>query len=66
MEAKTAHKRYLSYRDAMAYTGLGRTLLTQLVTSGAIPAARIHRRVLIDRYALDKWLSEQRYVKAEE
>ena len=66
METQTVEKRYLSYREAMTYTGLGRTLLTQLVTSGSIPAARVNRRVLIDREALDNWLSEQSYVGVKE
>ena len=66
MQTKTVEKRYLSYREAMTYTGLGRTLLTQLVTSGSIPAARVNRRVLIDREALDNWLSKQSYVGVEE
>jgi excisionase family DNA binding protein len=66
METQTVEKRYLSYREAMTYTGLGRTLLTQLVTSGSIPAARVNRRVLIDREALDNWISKQSYVGVKE
>ena len=66
METKAVEKRYLNYQEAMIYTGLGRTLLTQLVTSGSIPAARVNRRVLIDREALDHWISKQSYVGVEE
>ena len=40
MEAKTIGKTLLSYREAMEHTGLGRTLLTKLVATGELPAAR--------------------------
>lgn len=62
MEAKT-EKRWMGYRDAMDYTGLGRTLLTQLVTSGEVRAAKVGTRVLISRDALDEYLDSRSYVE---
>jgi len=48
----------------MEYTGLGRTLLTKLVTTGELPAARVGRRVLISREGLDRYLEGQSYAEA--
>ena len=66
MEAATVGKSWLSYREAMEDTGLGRTLLTKLVTTGEIPAARVGRRVLISREGLDSYLESQSYADTEE
>jgi len=52
---------WLSYELAMAYSSLGRTKLTELVTSGAVPAARVGRRVLISRSGLDEYLRRNGY-----
>jgi len=66
MEAATVGKSWLSYREPMEDTGLGRTLLTKLVTTGEIPAARVGRRVLISREGLDSYLESQSYADTEE
>lgn len=64
MEATTVDKGWLSYREAGEYTGLGRTLLTELVTTGKIPAARVGRRVLISREGLDQFLESRSYAES--
>jgi len=63
METKV-EKRWISYPEAMEYTGLGRTLLTQLVTSGEVRAAKVGTRVLISRDGLDAYLERSSYVEA--
>ncbi len=63
MEATTVNKAWLSYVEAMEYTGLGRTLLTKLVTTSEIPAARVGRRVLISRAGLDEYLRRHSYAE---
>ena len=56
---------WFSYREASTYSGLGRTTLTQLVTSGAIPAAKIGRAVRISRAGLDEHMKRHAYVEAD-
>jgi excisionase family DNA binding protein len=60
---KIEQSAWMSYQEAMRYCGLGRTLLTQLVTSGQIPAARVGRRVLISRRGLDEYLQSNSYAE---
>lgn len=60
MEAKT-ERRWFRYAEAIEYTGLGRTTLTQLVTSGEVQAAKVGKRVLISRDSLDRYLESQSY-----
>jgi excisionase family DNA binding protein len=52
---------WLSYRGASDYCGLGRTTLTTLVTSGAIPAARVGRAVRISKAGLDEYMRRNAY-----
>jgi len=52
---------WLSYRGASAYCGLGRTSLTALVTSGAIPAAKIGKAVRISKAGLDEYMRRNAY-----
>lgn len=63
MEGKTEERHWFNYSEAMEYTGLGRTLLTQLVTSGKVPAAKIGKRVLISRDGLDRYLESHSYAE---
>ena len=55
---------WLTYRQASAYCGLGRTTLTALVTSGAVPAARIGKPVRISKTGLDEFMRRNSYVDA--
>jgi excisionase family DNA binding protein len=52
---------WLSYRDASTYCGLGRTTLTTLVTSGAIPAAKVGKAVRISKAGLDDYMRRNSY-----
>lgn len=54
----------LDYRAAAVHSGLGRTTLTGLVTSGAIPAAKIGRAVRISRQGLDEYMRRNAYLRA--
>jgi len=54
---------WLSYRDASAYCGLGRTTLTALVTSGAIPAAKVNKSVRISRVGLEEFMRRNAYTE---
>jgi excisionase family DNA binding protein len=54
---------WLTYKQASAYCGLGRTTLTSLVTSGAIPAAKVNKSVRISRTGLDEFMRRHDYVE---
>jgi excisionase family DNA binding protein len=55
---------WLSYRSASAHCGLGRTTLTTLVTSGAIPAAKVGKAVRISKAGLDDYMRRNAYVES--
>jgi excisionase family DNA binding protein len=52
---------WLTYKDAQQYASLGRTTLTALVTSGAIPAAKVNKAVRISRTGLDEFMRRNAY-----
>ena len=53
---------WLAYLAAQRYSGLGRTKLWELVSSGEVEAARIGRAVRISRRSLDDYMKRNRYV----
>lgn len=53
---ETLEKRWLSYREGQQLSGLSRGTLWKLVEAGHVPAAKVGRRVLIDRAGLDAYL----------
>ncbi len=55
---------WLTYKQASAYCGLGRTTLTSLVTSGTIPAAKVNKAVRISRTGLDEFMQRHAYVES--
>jgi excisionase family DNA binding protein len=61
METKKVNKQWLSYQETMDYCGLGRTLLTQLVTRGEIVAAKVGKRLLVNRESLESYLESRSY-----
>lgn len=56
-------KAWFNYGEAQAYCGLGRTTLTALVTSGAIPAAKIGAAVRISKAGLDEYMRRNLYIE---
>jgi excisionase family DNA binding protein len=66
METKNAEApmgAWLSYRSASAYANLGRTKLTELVTSGQIPAAKVGKAVRISKAGLDEYMRRNAYTE---
>jgi excisionase family DNA binding protein len=53
---------WLPYADAQKFSGLGRTKLWQLVSTGEVEAAKVGRAVRISRRSLDGYLKRNRYV----
>ncbi len=60
----TVEKRWLSYAEAQEMAGIGRTKLWQLVSSGAVPAAKIGRSVRISKEGLEEYMESHAYVEA--
>jgi excisionase family DNA binding protein len=50
---------WLSPADAIAYAGIGRTRLYGLLTSGALPSAKVGRTRHIRKRDLDRFLEAQ-------
>ena len=50
---------WLTYAEAQTVSGLGRTKLWQLVSSGEIKAARVGRAVRISRRSLEEFMERQ-------
>jgi excisionase family DNA binding protein len=57
-------RRFLSVEECIEITGLGRTLVWQLIRSGEIKALRVGRRVVVPVTALDAWERSLPTVKA--
>jgi excisionase family DNA binding protein len=53
---------WISYSDAQKYAGLGRTKLSDLVSTGEVEAAKIGRAVRISRRSLDNYMKRNRYI----
>ena len=54
---------WISYSEAKKYTGLGRTKLWEIVSSGDVEAAKIGRAVRISRRSLNEYMRRNRYVE---
>ena len=55
---------WLSYPEAQRYSGLGRTKLWQLISSGDVTAAKIGRAVRISKRSLDEYMEANAYPDA--
>ena len=55
---------WLTYKEAQQYASLGRTTLTALVTSGAVPAAKVGKAVRISKVGLDEYMQRNAYVES--
>lgn len=58
-ENKSVEALWLSYPEAQKLTGLGKTKLWELVSSGEIRAAHVGRAVRISRRSLEDYMERQ-------
>lgn len=58
-ESKSIEALWLSYPEAQKLSGLGRTKLWEIVSSGEIKAARIGRAVRISRRSLEDYMERR-------
>jgi len=50
-------EKYLSVKDVMACTGLGRTTVYAMFQIPGFPAVRIGKRLIVSERALSEWLA---------
>jgi len=55
---------WMSYPEAQRFSGLGRTKLWELVSSGEVQAAKVGRAVRINRRSLNEYMKRSSYVEA--
>ena len=53
---------WLSVKDLMTLTGLGRTKCYELVASGELEAIKVGRAVRVSRASYLEWVRRQRYM----
>ncbi len=56
---------WISYAEAQRYSGLGRTKLWELVSTGKVEAAKVGRAVRINRESLEEYMKRHPYVEAQ-
>lgn len=52
---------WLSYPEAQRFSGLGRTKLWELISSGDVKAAKVGRAVRISRRSLDEYMDRSSF-----
>ena len=57
---------WISYSQAQRYSGLGRTKLWEIISTGEVEAAKVGRAVRINRNSLEEYMRRHSYVGAEE
>lgn len=55
---------WMSYPEAQRFSGLGRTKLWELVSSGEVQAAKVGRAVRINRRSLNEYMERSSYVES--
>jgi excisionase family DNA binding protein len=56
-------REWLTYREAQQISGLGRTKLWQLISSGEIRAARVGKAVRINRQSIEEYMRDHDYAE---
>lgn len=62
--AMTTYREWITYREASEISGLSRTTLWKLISTGEIRAAKVGKAVRISRRGLDQYLNQQEYVES--
>lgn len=62
VETTSEVDRWISYREGQKLSGLGRTKLFELLSSGSIEGAKVGRAVRISQRSLDEYMRRNSYV----
>ena len=58
---ETARREWLNYRDAAEFTGLGRTTLWTLASTGQVQTAKVGAAVRFSRKSLQEFMERSTY-----
>ena len=56
-------REWISYQGCTELTGLSRVTIWKLISAGHVRAAKVGKKVLINRRSLERYLQEQNYVE---
>ena len=56
METEAVEREWLNYREAQQFSGLGRTTLWTLISTGQVKAAKVGKAVRISRQSLQEFM----------
>lgn len=62
MAREAVEPEWLSVRELMVISGLGRTTCYELVTSGELEAIKAGRAVRVSRASFEEWTRRRRYL----
>lgn len=61
MESETVEREWFNYREAAEFSGLGRTTLWTLASTGQVQAAKVGTAVRFSRKSLQEFMERSRY-----
>jgi excisionase family DNA binding protein len=61
METETVQREWLTYREAAEFSGLGRTTLWTLASTGQVQAAKVGTAVRFSRRSLQAFMERNSY-----
>ncbi len=61
MESETVQREWLNYREAAEFSGLGRTTLWTLASTGQVQAAKVGTAVRFSRKSLQEFMERSTY-----
>lgn len=61
MEKETVRREWLSYKEASEFTGLGKTTLWTLASTGQVQVAKVGAAVRFSRKGLQEFMSRSSY-----
>ncbi len=64
METETVQREWLNYKEACQFTGLGRTTLWTLASTGQVQAAKVGAAVRFSRKSLHEFMERSSYSEA--
>ena len=64
MATATEASAWMSYPEAQRFSGLGRTKVWELISTGEVNAAKVGRAVRISRLSLDEYMQRCSYAES--
>ncbi len=64
MERETVQREWLNYKEAAEFSGLGRTTLWTLASTGQVRAAKVGTAVRLSRKSLQEFMERNSYAES--